>query len=106
MDVLSIQDALQIMESGKPFCVRFVSYDKSRKSGGSIKFFSELVTTRTASVHHPKLEKRNTPASKAQNHFENFTRNYFLCINGVETSVIKSLHVFGVLEVNGKKLAL
>ena len=106
MDVLSIQEALKIMESGKPFAVRVVSYDRKRKSGGAIKFYSELVTTKTASEFHPKLEKQNTPASKAQNHHENFTRNFFQCINGVPTSCIKSLHIYGVLEVNSIKLAL
>lgn len=106
MNLLSLKEAIAIMESGQPFAVRFVSYDKKRKKGGQIRFFSELVTTRNSSIYHPAQSKRNTPKSKAQNHSEHMTRNFYQCISGRPTSVVKSLHLYGLLEINGTKVAL
>lgn len=101
---MNLKQALQIIDSGQVFSLRVVSFDKARKKGGKIRFYSELKTT------HPKEGTIKTPFSnlnsKAKNHFDNSTRTCFQCISNVETSSIVTIHIFLILQINSERVML
>jgi len=107
MELLDLTKALQEMDSGKPFSISCVSLDVKRKTGGKKKFYSELVAMSAAPNlrQPPAKRKRNSKPSTAPVK-QNRTRKFFLCISGVPTATIIQIHLCGILEVNGKKLAL
>ena len=115
METVTISEMLEAMNTGLPFSVSFVSYDKQRKKGGEIKYYKEVVLN--ADVKDKKfleqtqranslLSKERGGVSKNPHHYENSTRTFRVCVNGCKTSTVKKLHIFLVLEFNGKKLIL
>lgn len=103
MNCLSLQKAIEIMENGKPFSLRVVSFDKKRKTGGHIKFYSELIKIKGEGAHNPASD---SVSSRNPNNQQNMTRNYYHAINGRETSTVVRVHLYGILEVNNIKVAL
>lgn len=99
---MNLKEALDIIDSGEVFSLRIVSFDKARKKGGKIKFYSELKNST------PKGERTNAPKlqTKFKNHYENSTRTCFQCIDKVETASMVTIHIYLILEVNGEKLML
>lgn len=97
---MSLAEALDVIESGNIFSCLVVSYDASRKTGGNKKYYEQLV--------HPKDPNLSAKPSesKAQNHYVNATRNCLVCVDGEPTSVIRKIHIFLLLEVNGEKVML
>lgn len=104
---------LEEMNTGIPFSVSFVSYDKQRKTGGEIKKYKEVVLNADTTNNiegKPEAKSRllgkRDGVSKNPHHFENSTRSFRVCVNGCKTATVKKLHIFLVLEFNGKKLML
>lgn len=99
---MNLKEALNIIDSGEVFSLRIVSFDKARKKGGKIKFYSELRNST------PKGERINPPTlqMKHKNHYENATRTCFQCIDKVATASLVTIHIYLILEVNGEKLML
>lgn len=99
---MNLTEALEIMNSGAPFTCKYVSFDRKRKTGGELKTDTLVITSL------PEIEREKKPAteSKAQNHYQNATRNFFVVADNVVTSVIRKVHIILVLEINGNKLML
>ena len=115
METITISEMLEAMNTGLPFSVKFVTYDKQRKKGGEIRYYKEVVLNadtsdkkklkETLKANSLPSEKR-VGVSKNPHHFENSTRSFRVCVNGCKTATVKKLHIFLVLEFNGKKLML
>lgn len=99
--VMNLAEALNVINSAKPFDCKWVSYDAKRNTGGKIKT-DKLVITH-APIHGIKGEQSE---SKAQNHFSNSTRNCYVCVDNQVTSIIRKIHIYLILEINGQKLEL
>lgn len=104
MNVISFEDAIELLESGKPVWVRYVSYDKRRKTGGKIKDH-ELVITKMKS-DRVSTEEAKKRTAKASNHYDNFTRNCFQCIDGNVTMSVKTIHLPLILQINNLNMML
>lgn len=99
---MNLKQALEIIDSGEVFSLKVVSYDKKRKTSGELKFYSQLCT----SVPKQDRTKMVNTESKAQNHYENSTRNCYRCIEGEPTSAFVKIHIYLMLEVNGERVML
>jgi hypothetical protein len=97
---MNLATALKIIESGEIFSCKVVSFDAARKKGGEIKSYSQLMTSKG-----DPIEIKPTK-SVAQNHFNNSTRNCSVCADGQPTSMVRKIHIFLLLEVNGQKVML
>ena len=99
---MNLSAALAIINSGAPFRCSYVSFDKKRKTGGALKNETLVITSA------PDSERKQQPetVSKAQNHHENATRNFYVVADNVVTSVIRKVHIILILEINGNKLML
>lgn len=104
MNVICFEDAIKLLESGQPILVRYVSYDKRRKTGGHIKEH-EVMIIKKKSDHVPANVAKIT-SEKAQNHYDNFTRNCYQCIDGQPTMNVKRIHLPLMLQVNKMKVML
>lgn len=96
---MNLTEALEIIESGNPFTCKVVSYDKKRGTGGKIHVY-ECISDRQ------QHERSTVVPTKAQNHFDNATRNVTILADGHRTSVPRKLHIDLLLEVNGVKVML
>lgn len=99
MDTVTIKQALDIIDTGKTVAITYVSFDKKRKTGGAKRFLPELIVTNPKNKPVPEVKTKSTvPSNNVQNH----TRNFYTCINGKPTSNIRRVHVFLILEIDGK----
>lgn len=98
---MDLATALKVIDSGEVFSCKVVSFDARRKTGGEIKEYAELVGSR-------KIAERvkNPLPTKAQNHFDNGTRNVLICTDGEPTAINRKIHIFFLLEVNGETVKL
>lgn len=104
MNTIRFEEAIKLIESGSPCHLKYVTYDHKRKSGGEIKEMEAVCTFK-------KDTQKSTSAtsnlnSKAQNHKDNFTRNFSLVVGDRVTQHIKKVHLYLVLEVNNQKVML
>ena len=105
MELISLSDVLTEMKSGNLFKIKFVSYDKKRKTGGHFKEFQ-------AKLNIKKNKKNTSPSdyiqperkTKNPNHFKNATRSLKIFVDGIDTGNIKKCHIFLITEFNGKKV--
>lgn len=104
MNVITFENAIHLLESGSPVLVKYCTFDRRRKTGGKIKE-QELVITR---MEHERVssEIAKQKSDKAQNHYDNFTRNCFQCINGQPTMSVKTIHLPLILEINKMRVML
>lgn len=103
MNVCNLSEALQIIHSGDPFSLKWVTADKQRNRGGEI---IEIQGARLSSLKNYKpVAKREQKGvdgmkiSKDPHHWINGTRNILLS-NGK----IRKVHIQLILEINGKKV--
>lgn len=104
MDVISFENAINLLESGKPVTVRYVSYDKRRKTGGKIKDHQVVITRMKSDRVTP--EEARKKSDKAQNHYDNSTRNCFQCIDDEITMSVKTIHLPLMLQINNMDVML
>ena len=104
MEVLNLQQVLDVFNSGEVFSVRYVSLDKKRKTGGKIIEMKSVICPKRK-PNAPKSTKVST-SNGTKNHFDNATRTVQKVADGHVTSAVKSVHIFLILEVNGKKMVL
>jgi hypothetical protein len=100
---MNFNKIIQHIDSGNVFSLRVVSFDKSRKTGGEIKFYSEL---KVSTKKEERESNKNNLISTKKDHYDNATRTCYQCINGVETASLVTFHIFLMLEVNGEKVML
>lgn len=104
MNVICFEDAIKLLESGVPVLVRYVSFDKRRKTGGKIKEHQVIITK----MKHERVssDEAKKKSDKAQNHYDNFTRNCYQCIDGQPTMSVKTIHLPLMLQINKMKVML
>lgn len=105
MNEIRFEDAMRVVLSGNPVRLKYVSFDKKRKTGGQIKEM-EAVATQPENQQREPSPKSNVTATRTANHFDHFTRNFNQCISGEPTTAIRRVHLELLLEVNGKKVML
>ena len=101
MNGVNLRDALAEMKEDKTFSIKFVSYDKKRKTGGIVKYFPEVKL-----IQKNKTDSTNSKTqgkTKRTNSYVNATRSIKVFVDGVESSTIRKFHIFLLLEINGKK---
>lgn len=112
MDTITIQEMLAEMETGNPFSIKFVSFDKQRKTGGEVRSFPALVLNQKNKAKEPVKSTSDNPLNdvvkktRNPNHFKNATRAARVMIGGCITDTIKKFHIFLILEFNNKKLII
>lgn len=101
-DTVLFKDMIEYMDSGQPFSLSFVTFDKKRDKGG------EWINIQSAVKHMAKAaaQKAITAAqptfnvvSKNPHHFENATRNIKL-----KNGSIRKIHIRLVRIFNNKKV--
>jgi hypothetical protein len=112
------RDMLEVMETGKAFSLKCVSYDRKRNTGGKVKQYKEAIlvqATKEAKANArrnltPKelraLDERNTPRTKPKNphHQRFYTRNIRILQDGHPTQLQRKIHPPLVIEFNGKRV--
>lgn len=105
-------DILEWMESGRPFSLRYVTFDRQRKRGGQVKYISEaeMVQAEEEERRARKIKGRpltleeiarlTAPAGRNPNHSYHFTRNVRILENGRPTSLIRKVHIILITEFN------
>jgi hypothetical protein len=121
--MITLQEALNWMQSGKPFSCKVVSYDRTRHTGGTILEYPEAVQllpsgqsppsgdlgglgvrgrTRTEQLRSQLYEQ----ASRKPQHGKHFTRNIQLLQDGHPVVIVKKIHPVLLLEFNGQEVFL
>lgn len=107
MDMIPIKSVLAQIKTGKPFTLKWVSYDKNRKTGGMIKTAqariagAERKTNNNIVSYHTIIKKKKKP-----NHHLHGTYNIELLSDGEPTDIIRKVHWMLILVFNGKKVHL
>lgn len=95
------------METGKPFSMTFVAFDRARKKGGQIKRVHSAILE---NANRPKLPSKNktsaTNPKKNPNHWDNQTRAFRHLVDGVPSAGIRKFHIFLLTEFNGEPVYL
>lgn len=110
--IITVAEALKQMETGSPFLLSFVTYDRRRKSGGELKEVEAVLDipsgddapteeSRPLTPHEAALQKLHT---KNPQHAKWYTRNIRLTVDGYPTSEIRKVHPPLFVEFNSKKV--
>ncbi len=110
-DVITVTECLRVMETGAPFEVEWVTYDRTRKRGGEIKTYtcqllqrpegSDLVAGRAPTALEA-VQHDLAWAKKNPNHKDHFTRNLVILQDGQPTNMIRKVHPPLFNYFNGK----
>jgi len=100
--MITLTEILRYMESGKPFSLKVVAYDRDRKKGGEILHFPEarLVRHDKPSAASRPPTKKEALIERRQNHFSHYTRNIQILADGTPTSIIRKIHIPLIIEFN------
>jgi hypothetical protein len=101
-DSILFKDMITYMDSGQPFSLSFVTYDKKRKKGGewinvksAVKFMAKPSKQKAIEAAQPEF----TMVSRNPKHFENATRNIKL-----QNGSIRKVHIRLIRLFNNKKV--
>jgi hypothetical protein len=101
-DTVLFKDMIEYMDSGQPFSLSFVSYDKKRKSGGewveiksAVKFMAKNSSGQSIESAQPTFKG----VIKNPHHFENATRNIKL-----QNGQLRKIHIRLIRVFNNKKV--
>lgn len=101
-DSILFKDMIAYIDSGQPFSLSFVTYDKKRDTGGewinvksAVKFMSKPAQQKSIDAAQPSF----TSVSRNPKHFENATRNIKL-----KNGVIRKVHIRLIRLFNNKKV--
>ncbi len=89
---ITLTEALALIYSGEIISLKVVAFDKKRKKGGNVFFYSEC----------KKVFEKEAQAR----HYSNFTFDMRLYLNAQPTDVITMIHADLITEINGKSLIL
>lgn len=96
--VITLKEALQIINTSERFNLKVVTADKVRNKGGEI---LEIDNGYLQKYKGKADRSQASEGSKAQNHYANLTRNIYRD-NGHPVKI----HIFLITEVNGKEVTL
>jgi len=111
---ITVKAMLSQMESGDPFSITFVTFDRQRKKGGKVHTYGEAVLVLTTKVAKKASEVDRAPTSierkkakletlkRAPNHHKWYTRNIQLLVNGHPTGERRKIHPPLVITFNNK----
>lgn len=99
MNVLSFRQVRQHIDSGKPFTATVVKYDRKRKTGGAI-WEIEAQLAKEKPNKRPQT-KREHLRGAIHNNYAHYTRNVRMLMDGLETSLIRKIHVPLIIKFNG-----
>lgn len=128
INLISVRQMLSEMETGVPFRIKGVTYNRKQRSGGEVyEFEAQLIQAEEGVKHNPRTDPQrplthteqhpygrpyvvapNRPTMGAPrsttnpNHLQWFTRNVAICQNGQRTSIIRKVHIPLVVYYNGK----
>jgi hypothetical protein len=99
MEIVTLKEVLTEMRSGNIFSIRWVTANKKKKTGGTIKQYDGCRRSRAT----PTASERPmfNGGSKKPNHYGNATRNIV-----IPTGEIRKLNVWLIIGFNGKKVVL
>ncbi|MEM6772305.1 MAG: hypothetical protein AAF597_17145 [Bacteroidota bacterium] len=112
------RDMLKVMETGRVFSMRVVTYDRRRSTGGKVKYYPEAILVQPQKEAASNANRPLTPAEmkaiefwnetkgghKDPHHKQFYTRNIRMMQNGHPTGEQKKIHPPLVLEFNGKRV--
>ena len=101
-DTILFKEMITYMDSGQPFSMSFVTYDKKRKRGGewiNIKSAVKLMAPEKQQKAIEAAQPTFTMVSKNPKHFENSTRNIKL-----QNGSVRKIHIRLVRLFNNKKV--
>jgi hypothetical protein len=100
-----LTEVLRQMEEGEErFTIRFVTADKNRKTGGKIAEWHncQLSRRRVSVGQRPARVPVADSTSRMPAHYQNATRNI---VQG-NSSQVRKVHIWLLLEFNGRKVVL
>lgn len=104
MNQITVRDMLAKMETGSPFSISYITYDRQRKRGGRIEQFTEAVLLQRPEEDTTPLpgQRMPTPTERKRikleqlrrdpNHHKWYTRNIQLLVNGHPTGQHLKIH--------------
>lgn len=116
MEVLSMKECLKKMDDGEVFSVKWVTYNRQKKTGGRLeeclearlkqKSFRKPTPETEAKIAERNKHRKTKYASdwtlKNPQHRKWFTRNIEVMFDGHATGQILKLHPPLIIEFNGK----
>ena len=110
MNQITTRKMLQEMQNGEPFTITVTTFDKRRKekSGKVINYEGILckkeekpdIEGRPLTQHEAKKDELER-LRRNPNHYDNYTRNLQVCVNGFPTSERRKFHPPLVSRFNG-----
>ncbi len=101
-DSILFKDMITYIDSGQPFALSFITFDKKRDKGGelinvksAVKFMSKPLQQKAITAAQPEF----VMVSKNPKHFENATRNIKL-----QNGSIRKVHIRLIRLFNNKKV--
>lgn len=85
MDKIQLFEALRQVRDFKPFSVTFVKYSPSKKTGGEIVTFSNVV-----------MQKK----------VDNSRKQYLITVRVPEINEIRTIYFYSIIAINGKQTLL
>lgn len=117
-DLITVRQMLSEMETGVPFRIKGITYNRKQRSGGEVyEYEAQLIQAEEGVKHSPRTDPQRPLTHTEQhpygrptvdatrtnpNHLQWFTRNVAICQNGQRTSIIRKIHVPLVVYYNGK----
>ena len=116
-NIITVAQALKQMETGNPFTLAFVKYDRRRRTGGELREIEArlcisdkkkappVVEGREMTPRERKLHELKYPDnSRNPNHRHWYTRNVEITVNGHPTGEIIKVHPPLFVEFNGMRV--
>jgi hypothetical protein len=100
--VIELREVLDLIESGKPFDITFVTADRKKGTGGEIKRYTGWVKCDLSAMPEPVLRRNKIPINivKDHQHRQHKTKN----IMNPVTRDIRKVHIRLITEFNGKRV--
>ena len=109
--MITIQEILKEMDSGRPFSLTVVKYDRQRKTGGELLEIPEAILVqadpapvpgqRAATPYEAATQAAEEAKRRDPSHFDHYTRNIRILADGTPTSLIRKIHVPLIVCFNG-----
>lgn len=103
MDIISIAECLQQLESGKIVLIEFYQYDKERQTGGKIDRFHCQLLQRDGDAPRMMEKPTNVEKSDILPSKKPFIRKVRIVVDGQPTAAIRTIHPILIRRFNGVK---
>jgi hypothetical protein len=102
--VITLAEYAKLYDSGAPHSLKWVQLDRKRGTGGKIEFEETVVKCSIADTDDGilRFNKINPDLKRDPSHWDNKTRNIYI----PHSRRIKKVHIYLILEVDGKTMLL